>query len=402
MNQTEPIHLVEESRTALQAIRRSLIDLYEAIGANPEEPQEVARRYTINRNLTWKLSRVIGAADPFAALNHLPGQPGIELAMNAFEKAGAPAEALGNVRSAMNTLFEVVREHAGDREHLELTLESMGLLERDASAETGRELAFRGNSSVWGVQAKTRMSLTMLAPGASSGAVDYVMVSGLVGFRRLRPTAHWRLYRRQMHDDKGRSLSSADHLEEIEEKKAGDLPMMLREFCSPNMPELISGEGPEGREILLPGGQVGNRAAFDCYFGYIYRNLPGERTPQHEYGSTAASVTLPAETMVFDLVFHRDLRIPASPDVRLYGFPLGGPEDPSAQTARNELPLHERVVELAGMPPAVATPHVPRLARIVDRICTRMGWRSQEFRGLRVLIKHPPMLSRLVMRWPLV
>ena len=102
---TEPIQFVEESRSALQAVRRALIDLYEAIGANPETPQDVARKYNINRNLTWKLSRVIGAQDPFAALNHLPGQPGIELSIGAFEKAGAPTAAVGNLRTAMNSLL---------------------------------------------------------------------------------------------------------------------------------------------------------------------------------------------------------------------------------------------------------------------------------------------------------
>ncbi len=402
MSLTEPIQFVEESRSALQAVRRALIDLYEAIGANPETPQDVARKYNINRNLTWKLSRVIGAQDPFAALNHLPGQPGIELAIGAFEKAGAPTAAVGNLRTAMNSLFEVVREHAGDREHLELTLESMGLFERDASAESGRELAFRGNSSVWGVQARTRVAATLLAPGAQAGTLDYAMVSGLVGFRRLRPSVQWRLYRAQQHNDKGGALPGAPSLEEIEAKRPGDLPLLLREFCSPNMPTLLASEGPEGREISLPGGQIGNRAAFDCFFGYIYRGLPSARTPDNEFGSTAATVTLPAETLVFDLIVHRDVQIPSMPEVALYGFPHGGPEDPSAQTARNMLPMSERPIELAGSPPAVATPLAPGIARVIDRVYSRLGHKAADFRGMRLTLRYPPMSSRLVMRWPLV
>lgn len=399
---TDTVHLVEDSRNALQAVRSALINLYEAVGANPESPQEVARRYSINRNLTWKLSRVIGAADPFSALNHLPGQPGMELVIVAFEKAGAPDEAIESIRGAMTSLWRTVKEHAGDREHLQLTLESMGLFESDAAAASGRELAYRGNSMVWGVQAKTRVAVSMLAPSATEpGKMDFAMLSGLVGFRRLRPTAQWRLYRAQMHDDKGQALSVTGNLETIDPNPPADLPFLLREFCSPSMPEILSFDGPEGREFCLPGGQVGNRGAFDCFFGYIFRGLPAAKTPDNLYGSTAATITLPVETIVFDLLIHQDAPMPEAPELTLHGFPHGGPEDPSAQSTRNLLPMSEKLINLAGSPPSVATPHVPRLSRMVERVCERMNWDPKQFRGLRVQMKHPPMSSKMVMRWPL-
>ena len=81
--------MVEETRQALQGVRGRLIELYDAVGADPTAPQEVARRYGINRSLTWKLSRVINASGPFASLNHLPGHQGFESAIGAFESAGA-------------------------------------------------------------------------------------------------------------------------------------------------------------------------------------------------------------------------------------------------------------------------------------------------------------------------
>src|SRR5579862_1117018 len=127
MSQTETTQLVDASRDALQNVRRALIELYGGVGADPESPQEVSKRFGINRNLAWKLSRVINASDPFSTLNHLPGYQGIELAILAFEKAGASEDVVGPVRSAVTRLQEVILQHSDGREHLELTLESMGL-----------------------------------------------------------------------------------------------------------------------------------------------------------------------------------------------------------------------------------------------------------------------------------
>ena len=393
--------MVEESRLALQSVRRALIELYDSVGTDPAQPQEVSRRFDLNRNLTWKVSRVIAAPDPLVAISHLPGQAGIELVIEAFERAGAPSDMGRSVRAAMNAFAAVVKEHAGDREQLELTLESMGIVERESAAVSGRELAFKGNSSVWGVQARTRLTSMFVAPGRVEGTHDYIMLSGLVGLRRLRPSVQWRLVRAQIHTDGGALMNDGPGMSEIEPKGPGDLPLIVREFCSPNMPELLSTPSDDGLEIYLPRGQVGNRAAFDCYFGYIYRGISAVPGPDNVYGSAAAPLTMPFETLVFDLIVHKGVKMPTAPEVKMYGFPQGGPDGPSAQSAANELPLHERLVELAGSPPALATAAVPGLAKMAATLYARMQWNPSEFRGYRIQVKHPPMSSRVVMRWPL-
>lgn len=400
--QTKPAHLAEDARNALQGIRRALIELYVAVGANPEEPQDVARRFGLNRNLTWKLSKIINAPDPFASLNHLPGQQGLDVALKAFRAAGAPTESLDAVNDAMERLNGVIEFHAGDRDHFELTLESMGLFEREDRPENGRELAYRGNSMIWGVQAKVRFSTTFIAPSKEDPAtkIDYVQVGGVVSFRRLRPTARWRLFRVQIHDDKGGELRMVLP-EEIEGNKPGDGPLVLREFCSPNLPPFEVNDTREGREFLLPGGPVGNTSAFDCFFGYVARGLPRLRAPGNEYGSCATPITMPAENLVMDIIAHRDAGVPLTPEIAVYGFPHGGPDGPSEQTVHNRLPMSEKVIELAGSPPALATPLVPRYPLLAAKICSRMGWNLGEFRGVRLLVKHPPMSSRFVARWPL-
>jgi len=398
VNQTNTDSLIEDSRESLQEVRRSLIELYASIGIDPAQPQEVARRLGLNRNLTWKLSKVVQSADPFACLNHLPGQQGIELAISAFRSAGAPGPMLDSVVQAVRRFGAIVDTHAGDREHFELTLESMGLYTPELRPVGGRELAFRGNSMIWGVQSRTRHSLAMIAPHPTEpGKADFLQVGGILSFRRLRQSARWRLGRLRASDDAGGKMSG---VESLSPRREGDPPFLMREFCSPNMPDLELVDSPFGREFVLPGGPIGNYATFDCYFGF-WMTVDMRRSPGNEHGSSAISVTLPTELLIADLIVHRDLPIARNPEFNVYGFPHGGLDDQTAQTVTNLLPIRESPIELAGSPPAVATPKIPHYGALLRHICEHKHWNLNEFWGVRVQVSYPPMSSIGVTRWPL-
>lgn len=398
----QSVQIVNESREVLQGVRAALIELYASLGADPAEPQEVSRRFEINRNLTWKLSRVIAADDPLAALNHLPGNAGIQLALRAFEKAGASRANVGGVESAVRRLNELIEFHADGRDEFELTLESMGLFEREARVESGRELAFRGNSMIWGVQARARVLCNIIAPQKDDPSKqDFAQVAALVEFRRLRPEARWRLFRYQIHDDQGKDLTKEKRPEELADKPEGAPPLLMPQFCSPNMPALEVADGPEGREFVLPGGPVGKHSAFDCFLGYVARGFPAYATPGNEHASAASPITLPVETLILDVLLHKDIEIPRVPEVLVYGFPHGGMDNPAAQRIHNQLPCTERVSELAGSPPAVATALAPQYGRMVASVYSRLGWKPDDFRGYRLEYRFPPMSSRVVMRWDL-
>jgi len=388
-------------RTAVQDLRRALIELYADVGVDPARPQDVARKLGIHRNLTWKLSRVMNAADPLDSLSHLPGNQGLQLALAAFEKGGAKPDALGDVRRAIEHFEETVVEQAGDRTQLELSLESMGLFEPEHQVESGREQAFRGNSMIWGVQARARFTTLFAAPSTlGPHRIDFALASGLLGFRRLRPTAMWRLFRSQMSDDKGKDINDI-RLEDLFPGAPGETPLLLREFCSPHMPRLETRDGAEGREYLLPPGPVGPGAAFDCLTGYAVTGLPGTRTSTDEFASGACPITLPVEIAHFDIVRHRALTNLNTLEFLLYGYPNGGVESPPTQTTANLLPIRLKPVEVAGPPPALATPTFPAYGKLAAAIYERMGWDAADFVATRLQVSFPPMSTRLVARWRL-
>jgi hypothetical protein len=68
----------------------------------------------------------------------------------------------------------------------------------------------------------------------------------------------------------------------------------------------------------------------------------------------------------------------------------------------SNLPIRQPASPIAGSPPAVATPLVPRYAELVQRGHRAPGRRrSGAFRGLRFELKYPPLGSTAVLRFDL-
>src|SRR5262245_47686055 len=138
---SDAIALEEDCREVLQALRGQLIDLYASMNLDPDQPQEVARRLRLNKNLTWKVSKIINAADGLSAIPHVPGAAGMEILLTGLESAGATRSNIDAVRETLERFDKVVARHAGDRAHLDLILDSMGLGATGLPLLSSRELA---------------------------------------------------------------------------------------------------------------------------------------------------------------------------------------------------------------------------------------------------------------------
>lgn len=387
---------------AIQGIRASLIELYSQAGLDPEAPQDVSRKYKLNKNLTWKLSKVIAADDGFSAIPHLPGSSGWDIFLNAMTRAGVSSTLLGSVREACGKFDDFVTLHAGDRANLELILDSMGVGRSSANPmEASRELAYQGNSGIWGVQARVRTATGFVSPGATDDKLDISLTAGFVGFRQLRSGVSWPLFRFQTYSDNGQLRPR--HGEPIEPSpREGDPPNLIRSFCSANLPSIAMKErADETLEFCLNGGQIGNLGAFNCFFGDIARGYPRYATPEDSFGEFGSTIVLPVETMVFDVFIHRSIRLDSPPEVVTYGHAGYHSIDTLTPPAEARLPLTERCTELPGNPPVVATTHIPNYTELVQTIAKRFDRTLAEFVGYRVVMKYPPMPSTMRVRWPL-
>jgi hypothetical protein len=385
---------------AVQSLRAALIDLYHEIHADPASPRDVSRQLALHKNLTWKLGKILSADDSFDAVEHIPGPSGIRIFLDAAARAGAPEPAVAQVRAAYESFDEMVELHTGDRSNLELILDSMTTA-RDR-LEKSRKLAFRGNSGIWGVQARVRLATHFLAPGAGDPSrLDYAQVGGIVDFQRLRPAASWPLLRLRGFNDDG-SPAGASMSPICQDAMDPERPLLLPRFCSGAVPPVNVLHDDQGLIYQLDDGPVGRTGQFSAFFGYVDRDaLTRFRDEHNRLGEVITIINTPLETVVLDLIVHRELAAQIAPEARVYGRASGMLDEHEEREERSLLPIHETLVRLGDGPPTVATPLVPSYRELASFAFDRLGWDPSEFTGWRFQASFPPMPSSVAIQFAL-
>lgn len=392
----------DQALSVVRTVRGAFSELLTSVEANPQDPQSISRRFGLNKNLAWKISKVIQADDAAVALQQMPGTAGIRIFMRAIERAGASPALLQAARTAIQEYQRLIDVHSGDRATLEIMgsgLSPGGSAQRD---EYYRKLLFQGASYVWGVRAGVALKVGVIGPSGTPGMLDFAALSALVDFRRLRPDVTWVMAVRRARNDDGTQMPAA-YPEAIDYRYSGpDQAPLMADFCSQPLPELrrfTDGTGSTNFELVE--GPVGNTGAQTCVVGTIQRRLPYFRTSANEIGEHSAVCDTPSELLVFDLFFHEEFQFAMSPEVLLYSELGASVPYPSRGRDRNRLPLNERLQDLGRGPLLVATPEVRRYREMVQAVFDRMGWAPTEFHGFRMKIAYPACPTAVVLRYPL-
>lgn len=399
MSLPTPPTLEEHLRQAFWDLQRSLTNVLVSISADPNVPQDLARRLGLNKNLTWKVSRIVQAVDPFASVQHLPGPSGLEIFLKAVRREGASEDALAAVRSAMLGFESMVREHCGDRATLELILDSMATDEA-APLERSRKLSFQGNSGIWGVQTQDMLTTFFLAPSRGRpDLVDQAIVGGMLNLRRFRPDATWPLVRQyDVHDDGTPIELPPDEAIDPDYESAHGLKL-IGDFCTGDAPDIRAVDVLGGTLYELAGGRVGNTGAFSFVTGHLRREFaPVHADDEDEVFELHANLSIPTEALQLDLIVHEAIEFPAGPDFMLVGRLHGNAPTPADRRENHLLPTGDRVRELGRGLPAITTPRIPRYDELVQKVLDRAGWNRDEFHGYRVTMKYPPIPATAVLK----
>lgn len=395
---------VEEAKVVLQEVRTSLATLVGSVGANPTQPQEIARRFGLDKTLTWKIARVICDDDTLAAAVHVPGKASVRNFVDVLERKGATSEATAPVLAAMERLEQLIATHSGDRGTFEVMLGSASTELARKSGETARKMAYQGCSAIWGVRARVHTSLHFVAPNTSDRDVlDLGVIAGFVDFRRLRPDVAWAVARRATLSTAGVPQSMGSIVSMDPELGLTD-PPILKRFSSTPVPELRQTQGQGNiTRFELTEGAIGNTGAATCMLGWVARGVSNKyKSEGDDYGEHIVRLSTPVEVLYHDLYVHRDLTFAMKPEIFIYSDLPGGPTFPYDGLERGKLPVMEDVVDLGEGPPNAAAADLANYRQMVDYAAERMGWSLKDFHGFRFRLKYPPIPTLCLYRYELM
>jgi len=394
---------VEEAKVVLQAVRTSLATLVDSMGANATQPQEISRRFGVDKTLTWKIARVICDDDTLAAAVHVPGRASMRNFVDVMERNGASGETTAAVLDAMDRLERLIATHSGDRGTFEVMLGSASQQLARKSGETARRMAYQGCSAIWGVRARVHTSLHFVAPSATSADVlDLAVIAGFEDFRRLRPDVAWSVARRATLTTAGQPQAMGT-IVPMDPALSPTDPPILTQFSSTPAPELRQTQGQHNiTRFELTEAPIGNTGATTCILGWVARGISGRfKSEGDDYGEHIVRLSTPVEVLYHDLYVHRSLAFAMKPEIFIYSDLPGGPTFPYDGMDRGKLPVPEDVIDLGEGPPNAAAADLPDYRQMVDLAAHRMGWSLSDFHGFRFRLKFPPIPTLCLYRYPL-
>lgn len=392
-----PPQFAVDAREVARTLQDAFAEVLRSVGADPSTPQSIVKEVGLNKNLAWKISRIIQAEDAATALDLVPGNSGVRIFMRAATKAHADRDAVARAEEAITAYENLIRTHTGDRATLEMMGSELDEARRQQRDEQHRKLLFQGASYVWGAQARVIVKMGAAIPGDKPGLMDFATVSGFIDFRRLRPDVMWTMAKRDSSNDDGSEMPQSRWVP-LDQSKPSDAPPLFKDFCSQPIPELRRIETTREIRYVLPEGEIGNTGALTCLIGMVQKDLPMYRTAENAYGTHAARCEVPAELMNIDMFFHESLPFTHNPEITLhsnvgeYAYSKDG----------QQLPFNERVKDLgvSAVPPA--SPEIPRYRQLMETFFSMIGYPLGEFRGYRVKIAYPAYPTALVMGYPLL
>jgi len=405
MKHAEPLVFEVEFDGVVQELRSALEDVYKTIEMDPAQPQEMARRFRLNKTLTWHLSRLMRAEFSLLGMPHIPGRLAVDKVLAATRGVGASEVQVERVRAAMRRYDRVIERHVDDRTTLDLMLDGMATSPENA-LEASRRLAFRGASGIRGVQVQTRVLNAFIVPSAENpDRLDIAAISGYIGVRRLRPRVRCMLLTFCNWEGDTKRVSGPFWKPIFDPIDAVPFNSVLEHYGerghADSGAEIVPTEA--GMDIVLAPGQVGNQSMFDIARGDVLRAVGNRYADDGDpTGEISVSISIPSERLVFDLLYHKDLNFIRKARPLVFDFmDMDSRSEYQPDDAPSVLPLKPRVTDLGSGPLVLSTPHVPGHPMLARKVCERLGWNYEDMRGLRIELEYPPLNCQIMLRFDL-
>lgn len=392
-----------EASDVLQRLRTSLAEVIASVPGPIVKPAELQRALKIDMKLSCKVFKVVSASGSLAAGPHVPGLGALRTFLNAARKAGVQETLLGAATDAASQFDRLVASHAGDRTAFDSMISSFAGTD-DAAAITlqHRRATFRGQRHIFGVQARLQVQCIVAQPAEDPRFLDLARITGFQSLRQLRPNAPLVIASACATNDDGTVRDT--HIEPLDPTADPSSSIaLINQFCSQPPPQFRAVQRAPGaiRRVLVSDG-VGKKAAITCVEGHVARGVvPRYREPENTTGAAIASIRMPCEGLLLDLLVREDTFQPFEPRVYACGEHLGELAGPGASTELQRLEPLETVSYLGRGPSVLYAAEFPRYAALGQYVFDRLGWDASRFDVYRCRVEYPVLPSTVVMAFDL-
>lgn len=384
-----PEPLLVEAEGVMRDLCRGLNRVFESLPTTISRPADVKRALRVDDPLASRLWRIASVAHPIDAVEFLPTINQLRRAVKAAQRAGAGEGPSLRAMEAVEALDVFMRTHTGDLGQFE-ALTSRGAADAgEALRLRHRRAAFKTNSQVWEMHARTAVVCSIFHEGATAHSEHAEVIKGYAGLQVLRPNRRLEVQTSVWYytpDPQGHEPSEHAHHPLP--------PALMEDFVEGPLPRMVSTPGRHGgldTHISLPA--LDRSAAATFYTEQVVPDTNTLAEPDPAW-KLQALVRLPSELLHLDLWIPSGWSDPATFSERTFGC-LCAPERARECREADHIEVHSDVqtfLNVRGDEPPAA-PEVARWSEAIASATARLGLSERRFDVYRCRVKFPVLHS---------
>jgi hypothetical protein len=388
--------LGQQAGECLKNLKDSVTAVLEALPCELQQPRDVYRTLGIDRMIGWNIYKLYEVDDCFLSVRHIPRKAAFRGFLRAAAKQGVPDSLLDVAEEDFNRFEEMVEEHAGDRPSIEMMLLAYSEDGLEQASLEHRKMSFTGNRFLYGLEARTRLTITLFEPNGCPESWMLTLVKGSFGLRRNRPDIPWFYVRPRLFTEFS-DHPTAPVSSPLVPGESKDLPY-YGPFCNCSLPGLKTRAGfVDSIEDIFPL-ETGNAGLMDLVFAEV---LELNGFDMSKDGSTSARVVTPCHSAATDIIVPTD-RI----DVSRFSPRIVSSVLEESDTYKSG------VIDMAGSilpgkpffitaptPEMPAPDGVPAYKNIISDIFRRRDLNPLNYSTIRTLVEFPVIPSAIDIAW---
>jgi len=383
--------LISETSGALEDLRRRLRPLIDRLMPEGYSIRSFSRGTGLELTSAWRCWTVAHVADPSQALRAMPGRKAWSTITALIEDRLGTSRELDALHAAIERVESLLRDRRLNRDLLRaLAAGGLDSSREIASLLKARRASMRSAAKLYGVHCKTRISLSVLAPGSRPGQVSCGIAGCFDRIARTRPGLPWPILDESVSVDP--KQARIHHHRPLGEGEP--LPSVIRSISSRGIvgAELRPSRRHDRQSIALADVAPERSGQLRMFHAEVLLDAAGLGDTAESFVHTD-SILLPTELFVFDLLVHRGIARYTEPTTSLHATNVVAEHLVSWNDAIR-LPLEVNVERISSLRlPARLSSLDPGYRKTVDATLKALDARLEDFEPFRLVLPYPPFLS---------